>query len=112
MRRLCDRTDIVVAREVGGEVLEICAIGVAMYDEAGSELVVTLDSFVRLVNLRGPDREMRPDWLPRRDVIRHLISLDEGVRETGEIFRRWAEKVRRSVPSAEGMAASLVASRT
>ena len=98
MRRLIDRTQIVESREIDHATCEICATETADYDEENSFLVVTLDSFLRTVNPRGPDQVWHPDWLPRKDTIRHTFSLDESLDESREAFARWAAKVRQSIP--------------
>ncbi len=107
MRRLCDRTEIVETREVGGGVFEVCAHETAHFDEESRECTVRLDSFVRAVNPRGADRDLHPSWLPRPDTTRHKMELDEALEESREMFRRWTAKVRATIPDADVFARSV-----
>ena len=102
MRRLSDKSQIVATRGMDHHrTCEIFATEAAEYDEATSTLVLTLDSCVRRSNPHGVEDELHPEWLPRRDVSHHVMSLDEAFEESAEAFQRWAGKVRASIPPSQ-----------
>lgn len=107
MRRITDSSCIVESREFGGATYEVCATGLASFDETETALTVKLDSFVRRVNPQGADTVIRPAWLPRGETVRHAISQDEAADEAREAFHRWTDKVKRSVPSLAEFEASV-----
>lgn len=98
-RTVLDSTKILETREIDGKTYEVCATTQAILDEASSELLVQMDSFLRKVQLRGKDEILRPTWLPRTDTARLHVDLEESFDAAKEICNSWAEKVRRAVPS-------------
>lgn len=99
MKRLCDTISIVAAREVNSSNYEVCATELAEFDEDASKATVRLDSFVRLVNPRGPDVLSHPGWLPTAEQFEHCLSQDEARAEARQAFAGWKNKVRRSIPT-------------
>lgn len=106
MKRLCDTISIVAAREVNSSNYEVCATELADFDEEASKVMVHLDSFVRLVNPRGPDVLTHPGWLPSAENFEHCVSQDEARAEARQAFAGWKNKVRRSIPPAPFAASS------
>ena len=107
MRKLKDIAQIVETKMVRGEPYEIWATATAQYDEAGSKLVVELESFVRRVNLRGADADFKRAWLPALDTVKDSVPIEEAYLEANEIFSRWAHRVRASIPSTSELEAEL-----
>ena len=97
MRQLISISDIVetIQNELG--TCEICATADAGFAESRSELSVTCDAFMRIVNQRGADEQRRPAWLPRVDVVKAHVPREEAAAEAKDIFRSWIKKVRTSV---------------
>jgi hypothetical protein len=78
---------------------EVCATAEAAFDEAQSRLTVSLDSFLRPVNLRLKESRESADWLPPKQTVREKVSREEAVALAQDIFHRWVGKVRQSIPS-------------
>jgi len=107
MRTLCDRTEIVTTREIGGRDYEVCARSIATLNDSTSELTISLDSVVRAVNRRGSDHELHPPWLPHADTVRDTVPLGEACDETRMVVEEWGRKVRASIPDAATFARSV-----
>src|SRR5262245_35945000 len=79
---------------------EVCASAEATYDEVQSALFVQLDRFTRSLETRSALAITQPEWLPRRETVRERVSLAEAVPVAKDIFCRWVNRIRRSIPSA------------
>ena len=99
MRKVISLNEIVelLHLEEGND--EVCATAEANYDEATRSVAVRLNSFVRPVDLPVRGRALAPRWLPRSETVRESAPLDQGVSLARDIFQRWVEKVRQSIPS-------------
>ena len=99
MGKVIDISEIVEALERDGKQFEVCASAQGGYDDATGRLELTLDSFLRPVDLVHKEQHMSADWLPARQVVREAVAWQESSALAKEIFRRWALKVRQSIPS-------------
>jgi hypothetical protein len=99
MRKVISLNEIVELLELEEGNDEVCATAEAGYSEAIRSLVVRLDSFVRPVDLLTAEQNLTPGWLPRSDTVRETVLFDEAVPLARDIFKRWVEKVRQSIPS-------------
>jgi len=77
---------------------EVCATGETNFDEAKSQLIVQLDSFLRPVDLRAKEAHLPADWLPSKQTLKESVTQDEAVDLAKDIFHRWVGKVRQSIP--------------
>jgi hypothetical protein len=98
-RPLLETIKILETRDVRHELYEICATAQAVLDESSHQLTVSLDAFVRRFEMRGVDQILRPPWLPRKDMVQTHVDREEAPDAAKEIFRAWAEKVRKTIPS-------------
>ena len=98
-RPVLDTVKILETREVRHEIYEVCATAFALLDEDSHELSVSLDAFVRRFEMRGEDQILRPSWLPRKDTVRTHVDRNEAPEASKEIFRSWADKVRKTIPT-------------
>ncbi len=96
VKNLLSISDIVETLENRLGTCEVCATAEASFEEGTSSLVVSCDSFLRVVNQRGPDQVLRPEWLPRKDSVKTSVSRQEAVPAAKEIFRAWVKKVRQA----------------
>ena len=97
-RTVLDTLRIIDTREVGHDSYEICATAQAIYDDDAREMQINLHSFVRLFEIRGKDQILQPSWLPHADCVKMHVALDEAPEAAKEIFRSWAEKIRKLIP--------------
>jgi hypothetical protein len=87
-------SDVVDTREVGKDVIEICANVDGHYDRTSSLLEIKQDAFLR--NHAG--EQFRPSWLPQGETIREHLPHEE-IQELGRsIFHRWVKRVHDAVP--------------
>ena len=98
MKRIADSVCIVDEKCTNGDTYAVCASELAEFDESNSTLAVTLDSFVRKVNLRSRDTCFHPSWLPPHQEVRCHISREEAGDEAGAIFGNWTHKVKETIP--------------
>lgn len=97
-RAVFDGIKILDTKEVGQDLIEVCAAGQAAYDEASSEMAVETDSFLRRFQMRGKDQVWHAPWLPRKDTVHTHVAADQAHEAAKEIFKAWGEKVRKSIP--------------
>jgi hypothetical protein len=76
---------------------EVCATAEGEYHEQKHELVVTVDSFVRPADPLDPPIP-RPEWLPKRQEVKDFIDADEASEQVRDIFERWVERIRHTIP--------------
>jgi hypothetical protein len=100
MKTVINISEIVETIDLPQGPFEVCAAVEADYDEARRKLVVQLSSFVRTTDLRKPQKQIVARWLPRTDPIEETVDQDEAVILTKDIFRRWLQKLQRTIPSA------------
>ena len=77
---------------------EICATADGEYKEQEHLLTVTLDSFARPADPLDPPVP-RPEWLPGSQQVKDYIDADEATELVRDIFERWCDRVRRSIPA-------------
>ena len=101
IRTVISSSEIVgTIRCVEGKV-EVCVTGEAAFDEAASQLVMELATFLRRVGLGVSSEPLSRDWLPEGQTVREHLELDEALPAAREIFKSWAAKVRRAIPTAD-----------
>lgn len=101
MRTIISTSEIIgVVRCVEGR-LEVCVNGEAVFDEAASQLVMTLSGFLRQAGPGVGDERVTKDWLPADQTVRESLAYHEALPAAREIFKSWAAKVRRCIPDAE-----------
>lgn len=88
----------VASKELKDGVYEVWATAEAEYDDATSDLVVELDSFVRPVNIRLKDTRIVTEWLPKKGKVGEHVGPHEVHAQTKEVFESWVRKVRRHIP--------------
>lgn len=103
MKKVIDISEIVEAIDLAEGPGEVCAAGEAEYDEKRGRLAVRVDSFVRSSDPRTAERRRVPEWLPNPQTMEESVSLEEAIPVAKDIFRRWVQKVRKSVPSARNL---------
>ncbi len=97
VKNLLSISDIVETLENHLGTCEVCATAEASFADATSELAVECDCFLRVVNQRGADQTLRPDWLPHQDSVKTHVSREEAVAAAKDIFRSWVKKVRQAI---------------
>ena len=102
MRKVLAISEIVRDLDREAEPRELCAAADADYDDASSTLIVSLDSFVRQVRHAAPDVCTRPEWLPKGEVLREKVPVEEASDLARDIFQRWTRKVRDSGAAVPG----------
>jgi len=90
---------IVLSDEIGGGGWELCATANVEYDTASSTVVIELDSRVQPVGLPAGMDGVRQPWLPAQEVVKRRVPLREARTVANDVFRRWATKVRRTIPA-------------
>ena len=98
MKRIISTSEIIGSFTRGENEFEVCATAEADFDEAKSQLLLELDSFIRPVDIRSKEKHLPTDWLPKKQRLKESVSQDEAVTLAKEIFHRWVGKVRQSVP--------------
>ncbi|GDY19066.1 hypothetical protein LBMAG56_04110 [Verrucomicrobiota bacterium] len=96
MKNLLSISDIVETIENQLGTCEVCATAEAVFEDATALLVVDCDSFLRVVNQRGADETLRPEWLPHKDSVKTHVPREEAVAAAKDIFRSWVKKVRQA----------------
>ncbi len=97
MKNLLSISDIVETLENQLGTCEVCATAEASFADATAELVVDCDCCLRVVNQRGADQTLRPEWLPRKDSVKTHLPREEAVAAAKDIFRSWVKKVRQAI---------------
>ena len=77
----------------------MCATADAKYDEDATRLVVKLDAFLRTTDLLTKEKRFPADWLPKPETVRESVGPDETVEMARDIFHRWVQRVRQTVPA-------------
>lgn len=98
MNRLLESISVVDRTTLHGYPAEVCAVVEAEYDAGRKELTVTLDSFLREIDLSLPQHRETADWLPRPQTLHEHADLDEATDLSHEIARDWRRRVRECVP--------------
>jgi hypothetical protein len=99
MRKIISISEIVEAHEISTGTEEVCASAEADYDEEKSQLVVELASCFRVADRHGHQECVSRAWLPKAQTVKESVSLEEAVPAAKDIFQRWVNKVRDSIPS-------------
>ncbi len=99
MSRALEISEVVGVFELQGQPAEVCAVASGRFDDGASQLELTLDAFIRPVDLLHKERHERPPWLPARQVVREGVSWEESSQLAKEIFHRWVSRVRGSIPA-------------
>ena len=87
-------SEVVDTREVGKDIIEVCANVDGRYDRASSTLEIKQDAYLQ--NPAG--EQFRPSWFPQGETIREHLPHEE-IQELGRsIFHRWVKRVREAVP--------------
>jgi hypothetical protein len=99
MNRSQEISEVVATMERDGKPVEVCATATAQFDRDAGRLEVTLDAFVRPVDLLHAETHERPAWLPARETVREGVAWEEASALTRDIFQRWVRKVRQAIPA-------------
>jgi hypothetical protein len=89
-----------IVAEIGGDrnPQEVCASADARYDRTARAVVIELDCLTRpsgIVGTRNP-----VDWLPKKQTVKEVVSLDEASDLARDVFGNWVKRVRASIPTA------------
>jgi hypothetical protein len=85
--------------------IEICASADAGYDQAKERVFVSLEAFARRVSAYGDGSRIPIPWLPAREHVTNDLPREDAVPFAKDVFRSWAQKVRRAVPGEAHLAA-------
>jgi hypothetical protein len=99
MKGLISISEAVGYTEVDGVMREVCATADASYLESQQRLTTELDSYLRTTDPLEPERRLSAPWLPPREAVNETVAAEEAVDVAKDIFKRWVQKVRRSVPA-------------
>jgi hypothetical protein len=97
--RVIDISEIVGTFGRNGSTAEVCATATGGFDDEAGVLRLTLDAFVRPVDVRVRETHEAAPWLPRAQAVAERIAREEAGPVAHEVFRRWAAKVRGAIPS-------------
>ena len=98
MKTVAMLSEAVGSKELKDGVYEVWATAEAQYDDARSELLVDLDSFVRPTDIRLKETRIDPEWLPKKGKVAEHVGSHEAHDQAKEIFESWVRKVRRHIP--------------
>ncbi len=90
-------SEIIETLHNGDGETEVVAVIEARHDPDTEKLHVRLDAFLRAVNQRGPDQELRPDWLPHLQEAGEGVSAADSTALARELFHRWVGRVREAL---------------
>jgi hypothetical protein len=96
--RIIDISEIVGTFGRNGSTAEVCATATGAFDDDAGALKITLDSFVRPVDVRVRETHETAPWLPRAQVVTEHVAREEAGLVAREVFHRWAAKVRGAIP--------------
>ena len=99
MSRPQEISEVIGTFEREGQPVEVCATATSQFDRDAGRLEVTLDAFLRPVDLLHAETHERAAWLPPRETIREGVAWDEASALTRDIFQRWVRKVRSTIPA-------------
>lgn len=100
MKTVALLSEPVASKELKDGVYEVWATAEAEYDDARSELLVQLNSFVRPTDIRLKDTQFQAEWLPAKGKVVERVGPEEAHEQAREIFESWVRKVRRHIPEA------------
>jgi len=99
MKRVSDTIEVLGTVKMPKGTCEVCATADAKYDEDATRLVVKLDAFLRTTDLLTKEKRFPADWLPKPETVRESVGPDETVEMARDIFHRWVQRVRQTVPA-------------
>jgi len=99
MKRVIDTSEVLGTVDTPDGACEVCAAADANYDQTAGRLVVRLESFLRLTNLRAKEKHVPANWLPKPETVTESVAADETGDAARNIFHRWVRKVRQAAPS-------------
>jgi hypothetical protein len=100
MKRIISAIEVLGTFAQGEREYEVCATVDAGYEEPKSQLVTTLESYVRPVGPGVKDERLPAEWLPAQERIRESMPLGDALAAAREVFHYWVNRVRESVPLA------------
>ena len=98
MSRIISSSEIIGVFTRKEREFEVCATAEADFDEAKSQLVLELDTFIRPVDIRAKEKHLPAEWLPIKQTIKESVSREDAPELAKGIFHRWVGKVRQSIP--------------
>jgi hypothetical protein len=98
MKRILSAIEILGTFAQGEREYEVCATVDAGYEEPKSQLVSTLESFLRPVGVRAKDERLPAKWLPAQERVRESMPLVDALAAAREVFHYWVGRVRESIP--------------
>lgn len=99
MKKIISRSEVVGLIHAAEKELEVCATVDASYDDASSQMIAELDSFLRPVDIRGKESHLAADWLPRKEIVRESTGPGDASSFARDIFQRWVKRIREAVPT-------------
>ena len=99
MKKVINISEVLEAVDSEDGPAEVCASADADYDEVTRRLLVTLDSFLRTSDPRRAETRLAASWLPPREILRESVDFREAIDAAKEIFGRWVNRVRQTIPS-------------
>jgi len=92
-------SEVIGTFERDGKPVEVCVTAISQFDRDAGRLEVTLDAFLRPVDLLHAESHERAAWLPARETVRESVAWEEASALTRDIFQRWVRKVRSVIPA-------------
>ena len=103
MKHLASLSEVVECW-VGSEgVFEVIATAEATYCESRKALLVQLDVTLRPLNFDPDEDFLSASWVPHRDTLLEIVPQNRAKAACEKAFHAWIEKVRATIPSAEGL---------
>src|SRR5688572_23716694 len=78
---------------------ELIATAEAFYSHYHAVLLVRVEAFIQPAGCGPKALRLTEDWLPPKETFVEAVTLEQAPQTTKEIFERWIDKVRRSVPA-------------
>lgn len=78
---------------------EVFAEADGEYDSSARQLSISLEAYLRPDDITRLSERVCPPWLPRPQVDREHVSQEETSELAREVFHRWCDKVRATVPN-------------
>ena len=99
MRKISSLRQVIQSASGSNDGWELYATADAKYDPATSTVFVELDSIVQHGGSAPGVDGFRQPWLPAKEVVTRRVPLSEVRDVAREVFQRWIEKVRRTIPN-------------
>ncbi|MGA8660484.1 MAG: hypothetical protein WB586_30580 [Chthoniobacterales bacterium] len=98
MNRLIYLSEVVDQVEWEGITFDISATADATFDEKKSQLVVQLGCFLKSEGMSENEKPPMLSSLPKPEIVKEMMTREEAIDATKEIFASWAKRVRTRMP--------------